>query len=331
MICSVQLISVVGPTGTGKSALALELAQALGNCEIVNADAFSQYRGMDIGTAKIMPAERMGIPHHLIDNLDPLETSTIADFQVTGRMALADIMARGKKPIVVGGSGLYVRALLDEMDLPGTNAEVRAALQARLEIAGLGALYSELHTKDLEAAYRIGPHNARRIIRALEVIAITGKPYSASLPSEQYLYPTIAIGLDFNRAALDARIDLRVERMREQGLLDEVRGLASDSQGGYGSGLGATAARAIGYAELLPVLRGEFAEDAAFTQIAANTKRLTRKQMGWFGRDPRVTWLDGGSPDLLKQALSIVQQGGDTAAPSPRRRTPLGSISAAAN
>jgi len=305
----VPLIAIVGPTGTGKSDLALDIALVLGNCEIINADAFSQYRGMDIGTAKVMPAERRSIPHHLIDNLDPRDISTIADYQVAGRTALSDIIARGKQPIIVGGSGLYVRALLDELELPGTDAIVRAKLQRRLETEGITGIVEELQRKDPVAATKIGPLNARRIIRALEVIELTGNPYTASLPTEKYQYQTIAIGLDYDRQILAERIATRVQRMREQGLLAEVTRLADAGQGGMGAGLGPTAVRAIGYAELLPVLAGQQSEDASFDQIAAHTRQLTRKQRGWFGRDPRVTWLDAAYPGLLENALTIINAG----------------------
>ena len=331
------VIAIVGPTGTGKSELALDLAQKIGNCEIINADAFAQYRGMDIGTAKQLPHEQRGIPHHLIDVLDTLEVSTIAQYQQAARIAVSRVLARGATPIVVGGSGLYVRALLDEMALPGSDAAIRADFQRRLAAEGIESLYAELAANDGEAAAKIDPHNARRIIRALEVIAITGKPYAASLPSAKYVYPTsIQIGLDFARSALDERIEKRVAKMRAQHLLSEVRGLASPAQGGTGPGLGETAARAIGYAELLPVLRGEVGEAAAFEQIVANTRRLTRKQMGWFGRDPRITWLDGATPHLADNALTAIDQAiCHPIAPSDQRagvispqRVPLGSISA---
>jgi tRNA dimethylallyltransferase len=329
----VEIVAIVGSTGTGKSELALGIAHALGDCEIINADAFAQYIGMDIGTAKVMPTERQNIPHHMIDILDPMEVSSIAQYQEAARPIISDILARGRRPVVVGGSGLYVRALLDEMELPGSDPEIRAALEQRYQMEGLTQLFQELQQSDPTAAARIGPQNARRIIRALEVITLTGKPYTATLPQQEYVSPTIQIGIDYGRDSLDNRIDQRVELMRERGLLTEVAHLTS---GEKSPSLGPTAARAIGYAELLPVLAGAVEEADAFAQIATHTKQLTRKQMTWFGRDPRVTWLDGAAPNLLDQALAVVAQGyqapaednppqlGDT----PRQRTPLGSVSA---
>jgi tRNA dimethylallyltransferase len=206
----------------------------------------------------------------------------------------------------VGGSGLYVRALLDAMDFPGTDPEIRARLEARAEAEGRRALHAELSGLDPQAATSIGPHNTRRIVRALEVIEITGRPYTANLPRQEYVRPAVQIGLDCSREVLDARVASRVDRMWDAGLVDEVRSLASPEQGGTGSGLGVTAARAVGYAEVLAWWRGEITEAEAREAVTANTRRLARKQMGWFGRDPRVHWLDAASPELLDEALAIV-------------------------
>jgi tRNA dimethylallyltransferase len=311
------VVAVVGPTATGKSDLALALAEALGG-EVVNADAMQLYRGMDIGTAKLTVDERRGIPHHLLDVLDPHEDATVADYQDRARTAFGQIQARGHRSVAVGGSGLYVRALLDHMEFPGTDLDVRAALEARAESEGSRALHSELASVDPEAAEGIGPRNARRVVRALEVIALTGRKYSASLPQHVYEVPAVQIGLDCDRAVLDQRIAGRVDRMRRDGLVDEVRALAA-------AGLGRTASRAVGYAEILAMLRGELTQDDAFDAIAAGTRRLARKQMGWFGRDPRVHWLDAQDPRLVERALSLVdaadsgELGLATEDPAPRR------------
>ena len=327
-----QVLAIVGPTGSGKSELALNIAEILGrDCEVINADAFSLYRGMDIGTAKVLPYERRGIPHHLVDVLDPLETATIADYQERGRLAVDEVLARGNLPIVVGGSGLYVRALLDGFELPGTDPAIRAELDTQLSQFGIGEMHRRLAELDPEAAFNIGDKNGRRIVRALEVIQLTGKPFTAKLPEPVYRHQTVTIGLDFNRSALDSRIEKRVALMRERGLLEEVRSLANPEQGGIGPGLGPTAIRALGYYELLPVLmhdgdRPDVAADAAFEQIAIHTRQLTRKQMGWFGRDSRIKWFDGGAPNLIDQTLQYLKNPKVTNPLTNLTRTPLGSV-----
>jgi len=292
------VIAVVGPTATGKSDLGLALAEQLGG-EVVNTDAMQLYRGMDIGTAKLTPAERRGIPHHQLDVLDVDQDASVADYQRGARADLAAIDARGARAVAVGGSGLYVRALLDHMDFPGTDPDVRVRLEERVEAEGSRALHAELERVDPVAAAGIGPRNARRIVRALEVIRLTGRPYSASLPQHVYEVPALQLGLDCDRAVLDARIEARVEHMWEAGLVDEVRALAAH-------GIGRTASRAVGYAEVLALLRGDLGASDARAAIAAGTRRLARKQMGWFGRDPRVHWLDARDPDLVDLALGIV-------------------------
>ena len=311
------VVAVVGPTATGKSDLGIALATALGG-EVVNADAMQLYRGMDIGTAKLRPDERGGIPHHLLDVLDPHEDASVADYQALARAELAAIDARGARAVAVGGSGLYVRALLDAMEFPGTDAAVRDALEARVEAEGSRALHAELEAVDPTAAAGIGPRNARRIVRALEVIALTGRPYSASLPQHVYEVPAVQIGLDHDRATLDERIEARVARMWSLGLVDEVEGLLA-------AGLGRTASRAVGYAEVVAMLDGTLTPDEARAATAAGTRRLARKQMGWFGRDPRVHWLDAQDPDLVERALDLVARadagtlGPATDDPAPRR------------
>lgn len=312
------IVAVVGPTATGKSDLALALAERLDG-EVVNADALQFYRGMDIGTAKLRPEERRGIRHHQLDVLDPDQDASVADYQVAARADIADVETRGHRAVVVGGSGLYLRALLDRIDFPGTDPQVRAALEERAEREGTRALHTELLAVDPIAAESIGPRNTRRIVRALEVIALTGRPYSANLPGHDYHRPAVQIGLDHDRAALDERIALRVDRMWQAGLVDEVRGLLDRGS------IGRTASRAVGYAEVLAALRGEITEDEAREQVIAGTRRLARKQMGWFGRDPRVHWLDAQDPALIDHALALVSAadagtlGPATDDPTPRR------------
>lgn len=317
------IVAVVGPTATGKSDLALDLAQALGTAvpaEIVNSDAYQMYRLMDIGTAKVPVNERRGIIHHQIDVLDVGEDASVADFQSRARADLDDIAGRSARAVVVGGSGLYVRALLDHMDFPGTDPGVRIKLEQRCEDVGIRAIYEQLLAADPVAAKNIGPHNARRLIRALEVIELTGQPYSANLPRQEYVRPAIQIGLDCDRETLDARVAKRVELMFDQGLVAEVQRVAD-------LGLGRTAARAVGYAEILSHLNGEITLDQAKTDITANTRRLARKQMGWFGRDPRVQWLNADDPDLIEHGLSLVARAdhGEVFDGPDTVRRPLGS------
>lgn len=333
-----MIVAVVGPTATGKSDLALDLAEALSPggagpvgeapAEVVGADAFQLYRGMDVGTAKVPPHERRGITHHQLDVLEPTQDASVARYQTAARSDLDAIADRGARAVVVGGSGLYVRALLDEMNFPGTDPQVRARLEARAQTEGRAALHAELDRVDPAAATSIGPENTRRLVRALEVVELTGRPYTANLPRQEYVRPAVQIGLDCDRETLDARVAARVERMWDAGLVDEVRRLASPEQGGTGAGLGATAARAVGYAELLRWFAGDLTETAARDAVVANTRRLARKQMGWFGRDPRVQWLDAGSPALVDEALAVVRaaQAGELPAPGegPVRRS-LGS------
>ncbi|MDF7664087.1 tRNA (adenosine(37)-N6)-dimethylallyltransferase MiaA [Bifidobacterium sp. ESL0763] len=299
-----RVVSIIGPTASGKTGLGIALARALAGrgekAEIVNADAYQMYRGMDVGTAKASAAERAAVPHHLIDIIGPDETMSVARFQGLARGKVAELEARGVRPILVGGSGLYARAAIDDISFPGTDPQVRARLERREKDEGPGALFDELKAKDPEAAERMDPHNPRRTIRALEVIEVTGRPYSASLPRYRYVIPSVQIGLDLPREALDRRIDIRTRQMREQGFVDEVRRLRGS--------LSVTAARALGYQQIGRFLDGEIGEDEAFADIAQKTKRLARKQMGWFGRDPRIHWLDALDGDLTAKALAVVER-----------------------
>ena len=292
------VVAVVGPTATGKSDLGLALARELGG-EVVNADALQLYRGMDVGTAKLAPAERGGVPHHLLDELDPGEDASVAWYRERARSVLGVLAARGGRAVVVGGSGLYVRALLDRLEFPGTDPQVRAELEDRVQREGPGVLHDELARLDPVAAVAIDRRNTRRVVRALEVHRLTGRPSTGDLPRYVYEIPAVQIGLDLDRAVLDRAIEARVDRMWADGLVEEVRALAA-------RGLSRTAARAVGYAQVLAMVRGELDEAGARAATVAGTRRLARKQMGWFGRDPRVHWLDAADPHLLDRALAVV-------------------------
>nr|WP_062137035.1 tRNA (adenosine(37)-N6)-dimethylallyltransferase MiaA [Demequina aestuarii] len=278
-------IAVVGSTATGKSAVSLALAERLDG-EIVNADAMQFYRGMDIGTAKLSVAERRGVPHHQLDTLDVQEDASVAGFQSAARADIDAIHARGRRAIVTGGSGLYVRALLDTFEFPPTDPSVRARLEARADAEGPGMLHRELAVADPVAAARIPAQNVKRIVRALEVIELTGQPFSATLPTHQYQIPAVQIGLDLGYDVLDPRIDERVDHMWDAGLVDEVRALAA-----RGLRDGVTARRAVGYAETLQHLDGEIDADQARDLIKVHTRRLARRQRKWFRPDPRVRWV----------------------------------------
>jgi tRNA dimethylallyltransferase len=299
---TLPVVAVVGPTAVGKSELSLDLAERLGG-EVVNTDSMQLYRGMDIGTAKLPPEERRGIPHHLLDVLDVTETATVAEFQGWARAAIADCRARGVVPVLVGGSALYVRAVLDRFEFPGTDPAVRSRLEAELAEVGAGVLHRRLADRDPEAASRILPSNGRRVVRALEVIELTGRPFSATLPRQEYVDPaTVQVGLDCPRPVLDERIEERVRRMWEAGLVGEVRRLESR---GLRDGL--TASRALGYQQVLAFLAGECDSDEARAETVRATRRFVRRQRSWFRRDPSVAWLDGADPRLAARALAAVR------------------------
>lgn len=304
---SATIVAIVGPTGTGKSALALDLAERWAQrgtaAEVINADAMQLYRGMDIGTAKVPVDERRGVPHHLLDVLDVRDEASVAAYQVQARAVISEVLARGAVPLLVGGSGLYVAAVLGDFQFPGTDPAVRARWEAELAVEGAAALHRELASRDPEAADAIGPHNGRRIVRALEVIEMTGRPFSAGLAArERSWMPAIQIGLDLDRTALVQRLDARVEEMWQTGLLDEVRSLLPQ-----GIEQGVTASRAIGYSQAIAQVKGELDQQHAITETQSLTRRYARRQRSWFRRDEGVTWFDASVPDLVARVAGHVR------------------------
>ena len=301
---SPRVIAVVGPTATGKSNLAVELACRLGG-EVVNADAMQLYRGMDIGTAKLPPAARRGVRHHLIDVLDVTETASVAAYQRDARRIVDQLLTAGQVPVLTGGSGLYVRAVLDELDFPGTKPEIRAELEAELSEYGAPALHERLQRLDPVAAGQILPSNGRRLVRALEVIRITGRPFSAALPQPgPARYRAVIFGLDTDSTVLDARVGDRVYCMFAQGLVAEVRDLLS-----RGLREGRTASQALGYRQVIAALDAGIDPATTAASVAAATRRFVRRQRSWFRRDPRIMWLDCQQPDLLDHALLHTRDG----------------------
>ena len=304
---SVVAVAVVGPTAVGKSELAVRLAAALGG-EVVNADSMQLYRGMDIGTAKLTPSQRGGVPHHLLDVLDVRAQASVAAYQREATAVVQDVAGRGAVPVLVGGSGLYLAAVLDRLQFPGTDPVIRARLEDDLAGAGARAMHERLRSVDPAAAAAILPGNGRRIVRALEVVQITGGPYAASLPGLGEPGPGSAgvrwvrVGLTAPRPELDARIAARVDRMWASGLVDEVRDLER-----RGLREGRTASRALGYAQVLRMLDGAGTQEQARRDIVAATRRYVRRQQSWFGRDPSVHWLAYDAPDLLDRAVSLLQ------------------------
>jgi len=292
------VIAVVGPTAAGKSALSIALARKLGG-EVVNADSMQLYRGMDIGTAKLTVAERSGIPHHLLDIWDVTQPAAVAQYQRLARAAVEEIAARGRVPLLVGGSGLYIRAVLDEFEFPGTDPAIRARLEAELAALGPAALHERLAERDAAAAERILPSNGRRIVRALEVIELTGAPFTAALPEPAPHYDAVQLGVDRATDTLDARIATRVDLMWAAGLLDEVRALERAGLRG-----GRTASHALGYRQALAQLDGLSTEAEAKEETVRATRRFVRRQRSWFRRDPRIHWLDGASADIVEAALA---------------------------
>jgi tRNA dimethylallyltransferase len=271
--------------------------------EIVNADAMQLYRGMDIGTAKVPPHERRGVPHHLFDVLEVTAEASVAAYQTDARAVIAAILGRDAIPIMVGGSGLYVSSVLYDFQFPATDAALRAELEAELTAHGPGMLYQRLLAADPDAARAIGPHNGRRIVRAIEVVQLTGRPFASGLPDEgtRWHTPTVTIGLRAPREELVHRLDERVRRMWAAGLVDEVRGLIP-----LGLRSGITASRAIGYAQAIAQLDGELSEPQAIEATAALTRKYARRQVSWFKRYADTVWLDHDDPARVERALATV-------------------------
>jgi tRNA dimethylallyltransferase len=295
-----QVIAVAGPTAAGKSELALRIAAEVGG-EIVNTDSMQLYAGMDIGTAKLTPAQRRGIPHHLLDIWDVRYPANVAEYQRLARAVIDEIRGRGNVPVLAGGSGLYLRGALDTLDFPGTDPAVRQRLEAELADQGPAPLYTRLAAKDPAAAAKILPSNGRRIVRALEVIEVSGQPFTAALPQYESVYPVLWLGLTVDRLDLDHRIAARTEQMFAGGFVAEVTRLER-----AGLREGRTASRALGYAQVLRMLAGEWTVQQAQADTVLATRRFARRQLAWFRRDPRVRWLpadDAGA--LARQALAL--------------------------
>ncbi|CAM3720681.1 tRNA (adenosine(37)-N6)-dimethylallyltransferase MiaA [Nocardioides marinus] len=295
------VVAVVGATAAGKTGLSLDLAEALGG-EVVNTDAMQLYRGMDVGTAKLPPHERRGIPHHLLDTLEVTEPATVAEFQGQARAVITELRGRGVTPVLVGGSALYTRAVLDEFEFPGTDPAVRARLEAELAEVGSATMHARLAEVDPESASRILVENGRRVVRALEVVEITGRPFSATLPRLEYVDPrTVQVGVDIDRPTLDTRIEQRVGEMFAAGFVTEVERLLA-----RGLAQGRTASRAIGYPEVAAHLAGELSLDEARERTVVATRRFARRQDAWFRKDPRIHWVRFDDPDRVAGALSAV-------------------------
>ena len=295
-----SVIVILGATAVGKTALSLDLAERL-DAEIINADSMQLYRGMDIGTAKIPIAERRGIPHHLLDVWDVTHPAHVASFQEISRQAVAAIHSRGKRALVVGGSGLFIQAMLEDLQFPASDDDVRAKLIDEAQVYGIGTLYERFMALDPEAAARVLPTNERRVIRALEVYELTGKAPQTQLSALPVVIPSIRIGLRRDRAELDQRIALRVDQMWQQGLVAEVEALTH-----VGLREGKTASKALGYAQVLAALDGTCSLEEAHSATVSATRRFARRQESWFARDQSIHWLeaDGISVDTLMPFVS---------------------------
>jgi tRNA dimethylallyltransferase len=294
-----KVIAIVGPTAVGKTALSLEIAEKF-SAEIINADAMQIYKGMDIGTAKLPLSQRRGIIHHQIDVLDPIDEANVSQYQKQTREIINDLLNRKVQPMLVGGSGLYVNSVLEDLEFPGTNLEVRSKYEEILDEQGVEVLYEMLEEIDPNAAKNILPSNARKIVRALEVNEFTGKAFNAKLPEPSPIFSDVRIALDMPRDLLDKRISDRVHQMFEDGFVDEVKSLEKNLR------LGKTAFRALGYSQVLSLLAGEITEDEAITLTINATKKFARRQLSWFRRDPLIHWLDATSPDLFEESLRLI-------------------------
>ena len=294
-----KVIAIVGPTAVGKTSLSLEIAERL-SAEIINADAMQIYKGMDIGTAKLALSERRGITHHQIDVLNPEEEANVSTYQKQTREIINDLLNKKIQPMLVGGSGLYVNSVLEDLEFPGTNLEIRANYEEILEEQGVEVLYEMLERIDKEAAQNILPNNARKIVRALEVNELTGNNFNAKLPEPSPVFSDVRIALDMPRDLLDARIAERVYQMFKDGFVEEVKSLEPKLRKGK------TALRALGYSQVLSLLNGEITEQEAITLTINATKKFARRQLSWFRRDPLIHWLDATSPQLLDQSLRLI-------------------------
>lgn len=298
-------LAIVGPTASGKSNLAIQIALALKSegieAEIINADAMQLYRGLDIGTAKLSTVEMQGVEHHLLDVIDPTMEMTAAEYSRLAQDKIKDLISSNKLPILVGGSMFYVAAALDKLDFAPTDPVVRAELEAREKVVGKLSLHAELQALDPISAKNIHPQNSRKVIRALEVISLTGEPFASSFPDPQYLLPTLTLGIDVSRDVLKQRISQRVDQMWSKGIVEETRGLIESGQT-----LSKTAAAAIGYSQAAQQLKGELSESEAISETVQLTNRYARRQMSWFRRDKRIFWLTDG-PNLLSQALERIR------------------------
>lgn len=302
-----MIVSIVGPTASGKTALSLELAALLGgpdSVEIISADAMQLYRGMDIGTAKLPLEQRLGIPHHQVDVLDVTDEASVAAYQRSARLDVADIQSRAKIPIVVGGSGLYVSGLLDELDFPGHDSRIRAELEATVTMQGLAPLVAELAQKDPRAYATMDVANPRRVVRALEVIRLTGQPYTPRFPRHTSHFESVLMfAVTREKTVLHDSIERRAQDMMKSGLLEETRGLID-----VGLRHAPTASRATGYAQALDVIDGNLTPQEAIESIALATRRLAKKQGTWFRADPRLTWFDLTDGDLTRVARDIASR-----------------------
>nr|WP_245656268.1 tRNA (adenosine(37)-N6)-dimethylallyltransferase MiaA [Microtetraspora fusca] len=296
------VIAVVGATAAGKSDLAVDLALRLGG-DVINTDSMQLYRGMDIGTAKLTVSERRGVPHHLLDIWPVTRTASVAEYQGLVRPLIDRLRSADRAVVLAGGSGLYVRAALDDLEFPGTDPAIRERLEKELAEIGPAPLHERLTRQDPVAAAQILPSNGRRIVRALEVIELSGRPFSATMPSYDSVYDSVQIGVEVPRPILDERIALRVDRMWNAGLVEEVRRLAE-----LGLAEGRTASRALGYAQVLRFLEGEWTEEQARDETIRATRRFARRQESWFRRDPRVVWLPFDAPDLTDRALALIRR-----------------------
>jgi tRNA dimethylallyltransferase len=297
----VKVAAIVGPTAVGKTQLSLQVAERL-DAEIVSIDSMQIYKGMDVGTAKPTPAERQRIPHHLLDLFDPTEDVSVAEFQRLARAAIDDITRRRRIPLLVGGSGLYLRAVVDDLNFPPRSAEVRENLESELDEVGAEVLFARLRAKDPAAAGKIDPANARRIVRALEVIELTGRPFSENDSWERYesIYDLKIVGLQRPRDELYERIGKRVNAMLRDGLLTEARSLMEN-------GAGRTAGQALGYRQVLQAPRSASLVDVT-EEIVRATKRFARRQESWFRADPRIVWVDADRPGVVSQVAGFLER-----------------------